>query len=51
MLIVDAQVHIWGADSPARPWPAGRARLAQKPYPVTKDLVLAGMKEAVSIGS
>ncbi len=24
MDIVDSQVHIWGADTPARPWPAGR---------------------------
>ena len=23
MLIVDAQVHIWGPDTPERPWPAG----------------------------
>ena len=23
MLIVDAQVHIWAADTPERPWPAG----------------------------
>jgi predicted TIM-barrel fold metal-dependent hydrolase len=22
MLIVDAQVHIWAADTPERPWPA-----------------------------
>ena len=46
MFIVDAQVHVWGADTPARPWPPGRAHLAQKPYPVTPDLVLDGMKEA-----
>ncbi|PYO18909.1 MAG: amidohydrolase, partial [Candidatus Rokuibacteriota bacterium] len=46
MLIVDAQVHIWGADTPNRPWPPGRAHQAQKPYPVTKDLVLEGMKGA-----
>src|SRR5947208_74245 len=46
MLIVDAQVHIWGADTRDRPWPPGRAHQAQKPYPVTRDLVLAGMKEA-----
>jgi predicted TIM-barrel fold metal-dependent hydrolase len=46
MYIVDAQVHIWGADTPDRPWPPGRAHQAQKPYPVTKDLVLAGMNEA-----
>src|SRR5439155_1130095 len=43
---VDAQVHIWGADTRDRPWPPGRAHQAQKPYPVTRDLVLAGMKEA-----
>src|SRR2546427_9155279 len=46
MQIVDAQVHIWGADTRDRPWPPGRAHQAQKPYPVTRDLVLAGMKEA-----
>ena len=46
MLVVDAQVHIWGPDTPDRPWPPGGAERAQKPYPVTKDLVLAGMKEA-----
>lgn len=46
MLIVDSQVHIWGADTPDRPWPAGRAHQAQKPYPVTKDMLLHGMDEA-----
>src|SRR2546426_7682435 len=46
MLIVDAQVHIWGADTRDRPWPPGGLGQAQKPYPVTRDLVLAGMKEA-----
>ena len=45
MLIVDAQVHLWGADTPDRPWPGGRSQ-AQKPYPVTKDLILQGMTEA-----
>ena len=45
-LIVDSQVHIWGADTPDRPWPPGRAHLAQKPYPVTKDMVLAEMNAA-----
>jgi len=45
MLIVDAQVHLWGADTPARPWPGGRSQ-AQKPYPVTRDLILEGMTEA-----
>jgi predicted TIM-barrel fold metal-dependent hydrolase len=46
MLVVDAQVHLWGADTPSRPWPPGEAHRAQKPYPVTKDMALAGMKEA-----
>jgi len=46
MLIVDSQVHIWGADTAERPWPPGRAHQAQKPYPVTKDIVLAEMDAA-----
>jgi len=46
MLIADSQVHIWGADTPDRPWPPGRAHQAQKPYPVTKDMLLQGMDEA-----
>ena len=43
MHIVDSQVHIWGADTPDRPWPPGRAHEAQKPYPVTKDMLLFEM--------
>ncbi|HEU5323358.1 MAG TPA: amidohydrolase family protein [Methylomirabilota bacterium] len=31
MRIVDAQIHIWSADTPARPWPAGRAGHAHGP--------------------
>jgi hypothetical protein len=46
MVIVDSQVHIWAADRPDRPWPPGRAAQAQKPYPVTKEMVLAAMDEA-----
>src|SRR6266550_1722552 len=46
MLIVDAQVHIWGADSPDRPWPPGRAAEPQKPYPVTREMVLTAMDDA-----
>ena len=46
MLIVDSQVHIWGADTPDRPWRPGGAVQAQKPYPVTKDMLLAAMDEA-----
>lgn len=46
MLIVDAQIHLWAADTPDRPWPPGGAQRAQKPYPVTWDMALAGMKDA-----
>lgn len=43
MHIVDSQVHIWGADTPERPWPAGRAQEAQKPYPIDKETLLFEM--------
>src|SRR5262245_52723688 len=43
MEIVDSQVHLWGADTPERPWPPGRAREAQKPYPVGKEALLLQM--------
>jgi predicted TIM-barrel fold metal-dependent hydrolase len=46
MLIVDSQVHVWGPDTPERPWPPGRASQAQKPYAVTKDMILEGMDAA-----
>jgi L-fuconolactonase len=43
MLIADSQVHIWGADTPDRPWPPGRAAEAQKPYPISKETLLFQM--------
>jgi predicted TIM-barrel fold metal-dependent hydrolase len=43
MLIADSQVHLWGADTPDRPWPAGRAAQAQKPYPIDKEAMLFQM--------
>ena len=46
MPIVDAQVHIWGADTRERPWPSGRGVEAQKPYPVTKDMLRFEMELA-----
>ncbi len=46
MLVADAQVHIWAADTPERPWPAGGAQRAQKPYPVTSEMIIQGMDEA-----
>lgn len=41
MLIVDSQVHIWGADTHERPWPA-RAR-AHREIPVTHEELLREM--------
>jgi predicted TIM-barrel fold metal-dependent hydrolase len=43
MDIVDSQVHLWGADTPARPWPPGRTADAQKPYPIPKEALLFQM--------
>ena len=42
MLIVDAQVHIWGADTPERPWPGGRST-PHLPDPLTGEQLLARM--------
>src|SRR5438874_12896501 len=45
MLIVDAQVHIWGANTPERPWPAGRSS-PHRPQPFSKDDLLQEMNAA-----
>ena len=46
MLVADAQIHLWGADTPARPWPPGGAQRAHQPHAVGKDQALAAMKDA-----
>lgn len=46
MLILDAQVHIWGANTPERPWPAGRENQAQRPVPLGAAELLRAMDEA-----
>ena len=46
MLIVDAQVHIWGADTPERPWPTGGHARAHRPAPFSKDDLLREMDAA-----
>lgn len=43
MRIVDSQVHLWGASTPERPWPAGREHEAQRAYPVVKETLLLQM--------
>ena len=52
MLIADAQVHIWAADTPERPWPARHA--PHQPVPFSKDDLLremdaAGVQRAVLV--
>jgi L-fuconolactonase len=44
MLIVDAQVHIWGANTPQRPWPARHA--PHRPEPFGADELLREMNAA-----
>ena len=43
MLLVDAQIHVWGAETPDRPWLPGASALAHRPHPLGADEVLAAM--------
>src|SRR5215831_5987719 len=45
-LIVDAQVHLWRAEAPDRPWPPGGVTRAQLPEPFTIEKLLPLMDEA-----
>ena len=44
MFIVDAQVHIWAANTPERPWPDRHE--AHRPIPLGKDELLREMEAA-----
>src|SRR5262252_7183738 len=44
--IVDAQVHLWKADTPDRPWPPDGVGRAHLPEPFTVDKLLPLMDEA-----
>jgi L-fuconolactonase len=44
MQVVDAQVHIWGANTPDRPWVA--TDRAQRPTPFSADDAVTEMREA-----
>lgn len=46
MMIADAQVHIWGPDTPERPWPKDRVTHPQRPVPYSADDLLRDMNEA-----
>ena len=45
-MIVDSQVHIWGANTPERPWPARQSVKAQRDIPLGKDELLREMDAA-----
>ena len=50
MLIIDSQVHIWGANTPERPWPApgegGRTAVPQRDIPLNRVQLLDEMDRA-----
>ncbi len=46
MPIVDSQVHIWGADTPERPWPRPKRGEPQRPLPFGKEDLLQAMDGA-----
>jgi predicted TIM-barrel fold metal-dependent hydrolase len=46
MLVVDAQVHAWAANSPERPWPTDVRAAPQRPVPLGTDELLAEMDAA-----
>jgi len=46
MTAIDAQVYIWGVETPERPWPPGGAAQARRPTPLRKDGRLRAMGAA-----
>jgi len=44
--IVDAQVHLWLAEGPDRPWPPGGVAAAHLPYPFATEKLLPMMNQA-----
>jgi L-fuconolactonase len=42
LFIVDAQLHLWGRDTPERPWPAPHPP-PQRGYPISKETLLFQM--------
>ena len=47
MLITDAQVHLWEADRPDRPWPKGPQRPPHRPNGFSPEDMLAEMNAAL----
>jgi L-fuconolactonase len=52
MMICDAQVHVWGANTPERPWPAGRAEPHREPLGTAEllaEMDMAGVNRAILV--
>jgi predicted TIM-barrel fold metal-dependent hydrolase len=49
VLVVDSQVHVWGADTRERPWRPGGHAHAQRATPVSADEVI-GWMDAAGVG-
>jgi L-fuconolactonase len=45
MTVIDAQIHIWGAETPERPWPLGGAALVHRPTPLGKTEELDSLSD------
>ncbi len=51
MFIVDAQVHVWAADTPERPWPKKQLSKPQRAIPLGPDELLREMDRAGVAGT
>jgi predicted TIM-barrel fold metal-dependent hydrolase len=54
MRIIDSQVHVWGADTPERPWPKGGNPTPHREAPWTadelvRDMDIAGVDAAIIV--
>lgn len=46
MTVIDAQVHVWSAETPKQVWPPGGAAQVHHPTPLGKDELLREMDAA-----
>lgn len=51
MQIIDSQLHVWGANTPERPWAPGRDSEAQRAYPISAETLLFQMDLAGVTGA
>ncbi|MFD5811284.1 amidohydrolase family protein [Rhodococcus aetherivorans] len=53
MIVTDAQVHVWPAETPDRPWPDERRQYAHRPHytidELRADMAVAGVDRAILV--